>query len=143
MGKTRGGEYRTEVEVRMESKIKSQVPWNIHVERGAWQLDTQIWRWRQIRTRDVDLQSLDSWYHAVFNFKLQAKGCLAEYSKPCSSDTESFSMLCSVFHGNTEASHFQRAMKPTISLLANYSEVNRNGLWACNVLGSYLSLIYG
>lgn len=54
-----------------------------------------------------------------------------------------FFMLCLVFCGNTEAFHFQRAMMPIISLLMNYSEVNRDGLWTCNVLGSYLSLIYG
>lgn len=129
-GETRGREYG--MEGMASGGIKFQMPWNIHTKRGTWQLYTHIWRARQIGPREVNVESLDSQMPCV-SFKLQAKGW-AEYS---------VSILCFVFCGNTEASHFQTAMKPTISLLGNYSQVKRNGLWACNVLQSSLSLIYG
>ena len=61
-------------------------------------------------------------------FKLQAKGPSADCQKPSSSDVKSFSVLPSVFCRNTEALSFHRAMKPIVTVLGTYSEVNRDRL---------------
>ena len=61
-------------------------------------------------------------------FKLQAKGPSADCQHPSSSNVMSFSVLSSLFCGNTEAPPFHRAMKPTVAVLETYSEVNRDRL---------------